>query len=146
MTDAALVIEPGSISTTGTCECCGRVSRSLTGVVSEGERTLAAYLFHWTVGHFPDLPANIDLILGKWGDESVSSDRVAVSLELVVRDEQPDVKVIDAGTRPIAKSELVGTALGRSSVIGTPRAGQVFSVIDAIFEQDARLPVMFEQS
>jgi hypothetical protein len=46
--------------------------------------------------------------------------------------------VIDADERPAAKGELARTALARSDVIGTPMAAQVFSLVDAIYEQDDR--------
>jgi hypothetical protein len=53
--------------------------------------------------------------------------------------------VIDAADRPISRSELVGAALARSQVIGTPIATRVFAICDAIFAQDTRLPILFDQ-
>jgi hypothetical protein len=144
MSSSPLHVEPDNLVTTGVCACCGRTSRRLTGYVSEGEPVIAAYIFHWTVGHFPGLPANIDLILGQWSPDATSGDRFAVSLELTVRDDRPDVRVIDAAPRFIVLGDLVGAAMERTQVIGTPLAAQVFSVIDAIFEQDNRLPILFE--
>jgi hypothetical protein len=46
--------------------------------------------------------------------------------------------VIDAAGRPIGDGTLAATTLGRSDVIGTPLAPQVFSIVDAIYEQDSR--------
>ena len=46
--------------------------------------------------------------------------------------------VIDATERPIAQSELVGSALRRNDIIGTPLAAQIFSLSDAVWEQDGR--------
>jgi hypothetical protein len=132
-------VETDSLTSTGVCDCCGRTSRRLTGYVHTGDATIAAYIVHWTVGHFPELNANVDLIIGNWGDNTTAADRIAVSLEMAIVDDRPTYMVIDAGSRPVAQSSLVGAALSRPDVIGTPLAAEVFAVIDAISEQDDRL-------
>jgi hypothetical protein len=114
------------------------------GYVHAGDATIAAYIVHWTVGHFPELNANVDLIIGNWADNTTAADRVAVSLEMAVMDDRPTYMVIDAGSRPVAHSSLVGNALNRPDVLGTPLAADVFALIDAISEQDGRLPVLFD--
>jgi len=45
--------------------------------------------------------------------------------------------VIDADDR-FSNADLVATTLARSDVIDTPLAAQVFSIVDAIYLQDAR--------
>jgi hypothetical protein len=144
MTGRQLTVETDALTSTGLCDCCGKVSRRLTGYVHAGDATIAVYIVDWTAGHFPELNANVDLIIGKWGDGSTAADRVAVSLEMTVMDERPTYMVIDSGSRVVAQSSLVGAALNRSDVIGTPRAAEVFAVIDVISEQDGRLPILFE--
>jgi hypothetical protein len=123
----------------GHCDCCGNESRRVWGLVNDGNKTLAAYWMNWTVGHLTDRGANLDLILGKWGEGASADDRVVVSM---VHREQPDgtpaLMVIDAGDRPAAKGELASAALNRADVIGTPLAAQVFALVDAIYEQDDR--------
>jgi hypothetical protein len=108
-------------------------------MVHQGEATLAAYSMHWTIGHLTEPGANLDLIIGKWGDQASPKDRFLVSL---VHRQQPDgspaLMVIDASERPAAKGELADTALNRGDVIGTPLAAQVFGLVDAIYEQDGR--------
>ena len=93
----------------------------------------------WSVGHLDDTGANLDLILGEWGDETSPKDRFAVAL---VHRQQPDgtpaLMVIDAQDRRIADGSLAGTALRREDVIGTPLAEQVFAITDAIYLQDER--------
>jgi hypothetical protein len=125
--------------TGGHCDCCGNESRRVWGMIHDGDATLAAYWMNWTVGHLTDTGANLDLILGKWGEETSPDDRVVVSM---VHREQPDgtpaLMVIDASDRPSAKGELAHTALDRAEVIGTPLAAQVFALVDAIYEQDDR--------
>jgi hypothetical protein len=139
MTQRQLTVEAGDLTSTGVCDCCGRVSRRLTGYVHAGDATIAAYIVHWTVGHFPELNANVDLIVGNWGDNTTAADRVAVSLEMAIVDDRPTYMVIDAGERSVGQSSLVGAALSRPDVIGTPLAAEVFALIDAISEQDDRL-------
>ncbi|MFM5954440.1 MAG: hypothetical protein ACKOPE_09080 [Novosphingobium sp.] len=123
----------------GHCDCCGKASRSVWGLVNQGNATVAAYWMHWTVGHLDDPGANLDLVLGAWGDDTAARDRVAVSL--LYRESKgapPAVMVIDAADRPISESELVGSALRRGEIIGTPLADQLFALVDAIWEQDPR--------
>lgn len=123
----------------GHCECCGNESRRVWGMVHDGNATLAAYWMTWTVAHLTETGANLDLIIGRWGDYTCADDRVLVSM---VHREQPDgtpaLMVINAGDRPAAKGELAHTALNRTDVIGTPLAVQVFALVDAIYEQDDR--------
>jgi hypothetical protein len=99
----------------------------------------AAYWMHWTVGHLTETGANLDLVLGRWDDDASADERVAIAL---VHRQQPDgspsLMVVDAAARPIAKRGLAGSALAREDVIGTPMAAQIFSLTDAIYEQDGR--------
>ena len=135
---AALSIEPLDESA-GLCDCCGNTSRSIWGLVQQGDRTVAAYWLHWTLEHLNETGANLDLVIGSWGDGTYADNRVAIAL---LHREQtgghPARMVIDAMNRPIAGRGLAGRALGRSEVIGTPLAPQVFALVDAIYEQDAR--------
>ena len=123
----------------GHCDCCGRESRSVWGMVRDGDAALAAYWMTWTAGHLSEQGANLDLVIGRWGEDASADDRVIVSL---LHRQQPDgspaLMVIDAGDRPAAKGGLAGTALARVDVVGTPLAAQVFALVDAIYEQDGR--------
>lgn len=124
----------------GKCDCCDSDSRSVWGFVHEVDGpTVAAYFVHWTTGHLYDAGANLDLVLGPWGDGTTNKERYGVSL--VHRDQEdgsPSLMVIDASGRPIGDGTLASTMLGRSDVIGTSLAPQVFSIVDAIYEQDGR--------
>jgi hypothetical protein len=123
----------------GHCECCGNQSRCVWGMVDDGKATVAAYWMNWTVGHLSEPGANLDLILGRWGDEASPDDRVLVSLlHRQQSDGSPALMIIDAADRPDAKGDLARTALARSDVVGTPLAAQVFAIVDAIYEQDGR--------
>ncbi|MEH6789905.1 hypothetical protein [Parasphingorhabdus sp.] len=124
----------------GVCDCCGNASRKVWGLVHSGERTVAAYWLHWTIGHLDTEGANFDLIVGSWGDGTGPQDRFAASLlyrEPV--DSPPAFMVIDASERQIAGSELFQSALRREDIIGTPIAEQLFAFVDAIWLQDSRI-------
>jgi hypothetical protein len=123
----------------GHCDCCGNESQSVWGMVHQGEATLAAYWVHWTVGHLSEPGANLDLVLGRWGHDATADDRFGVALiHRQQADGTPSLMVIDAADRPMSNGDLATTALAREDVIGTPIAEQVFSLVDAIYEQDGR--------
>ena len=123
----------------GHCACCGEESRSVWGMVHQGGTTLAAYWMHWTVGHLSEPGANLDLVLGRWGDDTTAHNRFGVALiHRQQADGNPSLMVIDAADRPMSNGGLATTALARKDVIGTPIAEQVFSLVDAIYEQDDR--------
>ena len=101
---------------------------------------MASYFFQWTVGKsIEDHPANLDLIYGAWGEGTTKKDRCAISLVHFENEGVPGVSIIDANERPIASSELVGTAKSREELIDTPLAQQVFAIFDAVILQDNRL-------
>lgn len=124
----------------GKCDCCGNDSRCVWGFVHEvNGPTVAAYFMHWSVGHLIDPGANLDVVLGPWGDGTTSKDRYGVSLlHREQEDGAPSLMVIDAAGRPVGDGTLATTMLERDDVIGTPLAPQVFSIVDAIYEQDGR--------
>ncbi len=93
----------------------------------------AAYWIQWTVGCLTETGANLDLVVGRWGNNTSADDRVAIAL---VHRQQPDgapaLMVVDAAVRPIARKGVASSALAREDVIGAPLAAQVFSLKDAI--------------
>jgi hypothetical protein len=133
------IIEPTGSNDFGPCSCCGDNSRSVWGFIHHGDTGEAAYFVHWTLRHVQLHGAHFDLALGRWGEDSSSNDRFAVSLEFRRTGQGPQFMVIDATDRPIAKGELVSRALRREEVIGTPLAQQVFDIVDAIWLQDQRI-------
>lgn len=132
-------IEPVGESA-GKCDCCRSPSQCIWGFVHGTDGTVASYFLYWTTGaSLRDHPANVDLIVGKWGDGATSDDRVAVSLIHFESDAGPGVMVIDADERPIASNDLVGRALRREKVIGTTLASETFDIFDAVLQNDPRL-------
>lgn len=136
---ASITIELAGSNDTGTCDCCGRSSRCVWGYAYRDGAAVAAYYVHWTLGHVPDQGANIDLILGRWGDETTAGDRSFVALAYRLLDTGPSMMVIDAGTRPVAKGGIADKALRRDEVIGTSIAQEAFRVVDAVLAQDDRV-------
>ena len=139
MSRSLYTVEPVGESA-GRCDCCRSSSQSISGFVHGADGTVASYCLHWTIGaSLRDHPANMDIIVGKWGDGATSDDRVAVSLIHFENDAGPGVMVIDANERPFASSGLVGRALRREEVIGTSLASETFGIFDAVLLNDPRL-------
>lgn len=135
----AIHIEPTEEST-GFCDCCGSQSRTVWGSAHEADEIVAVYFVHWTVGQPLSIhPANIDLIYGPFGDGTSNLDRRAISLIHFENENGPAIMVTDAAARPFAESDLVGTIMQRSEVVGTALARHVFRIVDAILLQDPRL-------
>ena len=132
---ARLVVEQAGESG-GTCACCGRASHTLWGYVHEAEGpTLAAYFLHWTDGHFDQSGANLNLVVGAWGDGASPADRATVSLvQRRAEDGSAALTVIDADPEPAVADH----ALTRDEVAA--RSDHIFRIIDAIYEQDRRAP------
>jgi hypothetical protein len=133
-----LHVEPGSSRDTG-CECCGKQSRTATGFVYRGEAAAAAYFVQWTLGGVESHGAHFDLIVGKWGEGATSADRCAVAVEFRRTADGPSFMVVDAADRPVGRSDLVGQAMGRQQVVGTPLAKAAFEIVDAVWIQDDRI-------
>jgi hypothetical protein len=133
-----LTVFPKGAHDFGPCDCCGDYSRSVNGFVNQGDKTIAAYVVHWTLSHL-EHGAHFDLILGKWGEKTETADRCAVSLEYRALETGPAFMVIDATERPVADHELVSRALKRNDVIGHSIAEKVFAVADAVLFKDERL-------
>ncbi len=139
MTAPPLQVEPTEAKDTGPCACCGSMTRRVWGFVHRGDATEAAYFVQWTPGAVERHGANFDLIIGRWGDATSSSERIAASLEYRRTPSGPSFMVIDAGDRDVAQSELVGRALRREDVLGGPIAKQAFEIVDAIWLNDPRI-------
>ncbi len=139
MSNAPISIEKTDEKMTGTCSCCGHESRCVWGLASEGDTAVAAYYVHWTPGHVGDRGANLDLIVGTWGENAHSNDRSAVALAYRLTETGPAFMVIDAKDRPVADSTLVGYALDRDEVIGFPIAERAFAIADEVLAGDDRI-------
>ncbi len=123
-------------STGGHCECCGTTTKRVWGFVHRNAEPVGAYFVAWTQAK-PDHGAKFDLILGKWGNAAIKDDRYAVALDYRLIEGTPQFMVVDAINRATSGSPLVGAALKRTDVIGTPLALQVFAIVDAVYMSDS---------
>jgi len=139
MAKTTITIEPTGTKDLEVCPCCGNSSRCVWGLVYADGFCFGAYYVYWTLEHVSDRGAHFDMIIGKWGDGTVADDRRALSLEYHLTEVGPSFRVIDAADRSVSQSPLVGRALGRDEVIGTPLALGAFAIVDAILAQDSRV-------
>jgi hypothetical protein len=122
----------------GPCTDCGQMTRRVWGYVYRGDAATAAYFVEWTPGHSAK-DAIFDLIVGRWGEGTASSDRQAVSIAFRVLESGPSFMVQDASVRKTASSPLVSRALDREEVVGQPIAATVFNICDLIYLADPRI-------
>ena len=135
-----LTIEPTGASDTGICECCGRASRCVWGYAYDASDPVAAYSVHWTLGHVPDRGANIDVIVGEWGDAGEAARRHAVAFEYRLNPSGPVLTIIDAAGRPFAQDKsLVGHVMTRDTIVGTDLAEVAYAIAGAVLAQDPRV-------
>jgi hypothetical protein len=119
------------------CPCCGKLSRTIWGEVHDRAGSIVPYYCQWTVDR-PDHDANIDLVIGAWGEGTTADDRAMVCL-LFRRSEPAGFMVIDSEPRLEKVSGLAATGLARDEVIGTWIAKSAFLVVDVIWSDDPRI-------
>lgn len=124
--------------TSGHCDCCGHASQTIWGGLAGDDGPLAAWFAGWTVGR-PDHMPTIDLVLGPWGEGTRALDRVLVSLRYRPAQGGGALMVVDAAGGARDRRDLCGRALARNEVVGTPLAGQVFALIDALWLTEPRM-------
>jgi hypothetical protein len=133
-----LTIELSGEKTFGPCECCGQLTSRVWGYVYDLDVAVAAYFVEWTPGH-EGSAASFDLIIGKWGEDTGSADRQAVSVNFRKLENGRAFMVISANDRTVASSSLISHALSREEVIGSAIASHVFAICDVVYLEDPRL-------
>jgi hypothetical protein len=136
---ASFTLDRGDSHESGPCQCCGDYTQRVSGFLGNDGRSEALYFVEWTKNKVAQHGAHVDLIIGPWADAAQTAERVAVSLELRHTASGPWFSVIDATHRQVAKSDLVGQALTREQVIGSPLAKRVFDMVDTIWCGDERI-------
>ncbi len=132
-------IEPEDTKDFGPCECCGSMSRYVPGFIQRDGEPYAGYQVHWTLGQIAKHGAGFFFILGYWGEGTLAADRYAVALRYRNDAEATGFMIIDADETEIASHPLIGRALRREDVVGTPLAQEVFDLVDFIWLHDQRL-------
>lgn len=123
----------------GPCDCCDSMSRLAAGLVYKNNDAYAGYQVHWTLGQIERHGATFYVILGQWGEGTTAEDRYAVALLYRADSEATGFMVIDADDTQIASNPLVGKALRREDVVGTPLAKEIFDLVDFIWLHDDRI-------
>ena len=136
MTEPARVHAIADGELTFDCPCCGRLSRTIFGEVRDPAGDAVAYICQWTVDG-PDHDANIDLVMGAWGNGTTADERALVSL--LYRRSESSFMVIDAAPRLEKVSGLASAALALNEVIGTWIAQSAFLVVDVVWDDDPRI-------
>lgn len=132
-------VEPTKSNDTGPCDCCGQMSRTVWGYLYVDDVSRAVYYVQWTLNQVPRHGANVDLVMGDWGDGSTSAKRVAVSLVYRVGPNGPEFGSIDPGERPHASSGLADHRIPGRHVLGNPVGADAYAFLHAIFGQDPRV-------
>jgi hypothetical protein len=115
------------------------MSRLVAGFVTRDSDAYAGYQIHWTLGQIEKHGATFFMILGRWGEGTTAEDRYAVALRYRADSEASGFMIIDADETRIASHALVGKALRRKEVVGTPLAQEVFDIVDFIWLHDDRI-------
>lgn len=115
------------------------MSRTVWGYLYADGTARAVYYVQWTMGEVARHGANVDLLMGEWGDGSTPEQRVAVSLELRPGESGPVTRSLDPDARPHAQSGLAAHFIPGRHVLGTPVAADAHAFTHAIFGQDPRL-------
>jgi hypothetical protein len=131
--------EDRTVTEYGPCECCGDMSRLASGLVRLDDEPYAAYQVHWTTNQVNHHGAEFYVVLGRWGDGTTAADRFAIAIHFFIESERFGFMIVDADQTNIASHPLVGRALQRESVIGTPLANEVFNLVDAIWLEDGNI-------
>jgi hypothetical protein len=134
-----LRVEPSKSKDFGPCDCCGAMSRTVWGYLYVEGVARAVYYVQWTLGQVPRHGANVDLLMGDWGDGTTPAQRVAVSLVYRLGEHGPEFASIDPDEREHARSGLAGNFIPGRHVLGNPVGADAYAFLHAIFGQDGRV-------
>ena len=134
-----IAVDPDKQNDTGPCSCCGSMSRTVWGYLSVDGEARAVYYVQWTLGQVPKHGANVDLLMGNWGEGTTPQNRVAVSLVYTIGQNGPEFHSIDPDGRPHATSGLADNMIPGRHVLGNPVGADAYAFLHAIFGQDPRV-------
>jgi len=130
-----IAVEPDGESG-GTCECCGKETRTIWGYLSADQQTIAAYFVQWT-RHNPEHYPNIDFLIGTWGD-GAPDDRKLVAWQF--NPALNSFRLIDSASRPAAQSTLCNASLTRDQILADSEFKELTTLLlDAVWLDDPRL-------
>ncbi len=132
-------VAPDKSNDSGPCDCCGKMSRTVWGYVHVDGAARAIYYVHWTLGEVPRHGANIDLLLGEWGDGTTPEQRVALSLVYRVGQAGPEFASIDPHGRPHTLTGLAAHLVPGRHVLGNRVGADAYAILHAVLGQDPRV-------
>lgn len=141
-----ITLEPSKSKDTGPCACCGALSRTVWGYLSVDGEARAVYYVQWTLGQVKKHGANVDLVIGAWGDEATAAERVAVSLLYRIGPNGAELSSVDPDGRPHATSGLAGHLVPGRHVVGNPVAADAYAYLHAVLGQDPRVRELVDAS
>jgi hypothetical protein len=132
--DAALDVQDYSVETLF-CDDCQEHYARVTGYVSEGDGSLAAY-YAVCHGH-PHHEVAVDLILGTWGSDAPDDHE---TFSCLIRPEgvmavDPFVTLaLDPMAMPADRAAILGHPVTRSEALQHPSIAEVWRIVDALVE------------
>jgi hypothetical protein len=112
------------------CASCGQAFQHVTGYLNDEGGAYAVY-FAACHGH-PGHEAQIDVVLGSWGEDPPIDDHVTFSCRLL----PTGATVEDATLATTSDSPLLGLRLTRAAALAHPRVAEFWSVVDFLAESD----------
>ena len=104
----------------------------------EGSGTIY-YRFNWTIGKIAEHGVTIEVIFGQWDNQKPRGDGYGIVIYYREDDEVCGFMIGNADDTSLAKHPLVGHAVRREEIAGTPVAKELFEAIDYIWLHDDRL-------
>jgi len=121
---------------TGTCECCGNQTISVSGFISDQNQSLAAYFVAYTNGQ-PEHGAEFTFVVGNWSEGAMAHDRFVIVLHHFP--ERGFMIDSDIAEKKANLRELASNFLSRDDIFGSEFAEPLFKMVDAAYMKDTRL-------
>lgn len=124
-------IEIGENFKSSLCDCCGRESNVGHGFVYRDGDAYAVYYASWAAGH-PDKKVSFALAIGKWDDDSTSTDRTCFGLEAYEGKNEILFRVIEPEESSWAKTDLLGEMISRKDALNHSLLKEVFVIAEIV--------------
>jgi hypothetical protein len=135
MGGGAIDIELGGDAAPGQCADCGAATRNVWGYVDGDAR--AVYYIRWTEGHV-ERGAQLTVSIGAWGEGTTPDGRSCIAIECRMGVDRPGFMIVDAAPLSSPDSEFLGVHLSRDAALASPLKPELFAILDAVVERDAR--------
>ena len=129
-------VDQGRANELPACDCCGHPTRIVRGFVFKEGTARAVYLVRWKPGSAHD--AELAVIVGGWCDADATPRRT-IALRLRQVETGLAFMVVDADPKRWDDSIELGLSMSSSEVTRSELAGEVYEILDAVADGDARL-------